>query len=140
MYIRFCLHFGLQNIDPSTSTILMYGEFLARTFQSPKTIRNYISGVRLMHKYLDIHLAALYSFELTLLLRFMDINMQHIPNQRLPINVTMLNKMVNACDSLNAIGKVLKCALLLGFYGFLRQYNLAQTPPQHSIPHDIPVG
>ena len=96
-----------------------------------------------MYKYMDVHPAALFSFELTLLLRSMDINMRHIPNQRLPINVTMLNNMVIACDSLNAIGKVLKCATLLGFYGFLRQSNLAPNsattfdPTRHTCRGDV---
>lgn len=62
LYVSFCLHFGLQDIKPTVPTICMYCEFLARSFSSPKTIRNYISGVRLMHKYVHASADSLHSF------------------------------------------------------------------------------
>ena len=45
-YIGFCLYYGLRYVDPDPSTLCLYAEFLARSFSSPRAIRNYISGVR----------------------------------------------------------------------------------------------
>jgi hypothetical protein len=124
-YITFCIYYGLQDINPSPSTICAYTEFLARTFKSPQTIKNYISGVHLLHRYLELDPTSLQCFQLQLILRAMDIAMEHVPNQKSPITIYMLRQLCNACDSLRALGTVIKCALLFGFYGFLRQSNLA---------------
>ena len=51
-YLAFCQYYGLKDINPSQATICMYAEFLARSFASPRSIRNYIAGVRLLHKYI----------------------------------------------------------------------------------------
>lgn len=107
----------------------MYAEFLARSFQSPKSIRNYIAGVRLLHKYLDVRASALYCFELHLMLRAMDITLDHIPNQRLPVTAVMLKDICQICESMGQLGRVIKFAILLGFYGMLRQSNLAPPTP-----------
>jgi len=56
--------------------------------------------------------------------------MRHIPNQRLPVTLNMLHDIVNLCDTMHVLGKVIKCAILFGFYGFLRQSNL--TPASHT--------
>lgn len=128
-YIAFCTQFGLQDIDPSTETICIYVEYLAQRFQSPKSVHNYVSGVRLLHKYLGAPDANLYSFELDLMLRSLDITLRHTPKQRLPITWKILRQLCQVCDGLDTIGCVLKCALLFGFFGLLRQSNLAPRSP-----------
>ncbi len=60
LYIAFCLFYGVQDINPSVQVICMYVESLTRTFTSPRSIRNYVSGVRLLHKYLGQTPARLY--------------------------------------------------------------------------------
>lgn len=119
------MYYGLRDIQPTAQTICAYAEFLARTFKSPTSIRNYISGVRLLHKYVGVDSPTLYCFELDLILRSMDLTFCHAPKQKLPVTVQMLKQLCSACTSLGAFGKVLKCAILFGFYGFLRQSNLA---------------
>lgn len=103
----------------------LYAEFLARSFQSPRAIRNYISGIRLLHKYLGLDCASLVSFELDLILRALDLTMLHVPNQRTPIDSHTLKDICAACDSIGALGAVCKVAFLFGYFGFLRQSNIA---------------
>ena len=61
----------------------------------------------------------------------MDLTMHHIPNQRLPITRALLARICSACDVMGAIGTVLKVALLFGYFGFLRQSNLAPRHRRH---------
>ena len=130
-YMTFCSYFGLKYLDPEVSTLCMYCEFLARTFKSPKTIRNYISGVRLLHKFAHIESTAVHSFEVDLMLRSLSINMRHVPNQRQVISPAMLRTLCSLTLCLGALGSVLKCAILFAYFGFLRQSNLA--PPSAKL-------
>ncbi len=127
LYIAFCVRFRRRDINPSVDTMCAYVEFLARQFTSPASIRNYISGVRLLHKYLDVHAPALAAFELHLLLRALDITLMHRPLRRLPLELHHLQAMCGLCTAAGPSGLVIKTALLVGFFGFLRQSNL--VPP-----------
>ena len=117
-YIHFCMHHGLADINPSTDTICMYAEFLARRFKSPKSVKNYISGVRLLHKYVSVEAPALRSFELDLMIRALDLTMGHTPQQRLPVNLSMLKQICDICDTLGSIGLTFKFAFLAVFFWF----------------------
>lgn len=129
LYMSFCIHFTLQYINPSAKTLCLYAEFLTRSFHSPRAIRNYISGIRLLHKYIGIDCPALQSFDLHLILRALDLTMAHVPNQRIAIDIGLLKDICMVCDSLGTIGAVCKVGFLFGYFGFLRQSNLA---PRHA--------
>lgn len=124
-YFAFCMEFNLQDVNPSVDTICMYVEHLAQRFRSPKAVGNYISGVRLLHKYLGVACPSLHCFELDLMLRALDLTLQHVPNQRHPVTPDILQQLCQMCDHLGPMGRALKCAYLFGFFGLLRQSNLA---------------
>lgn len=132
-YLTFCTKFGLSDINPTVETVCLYVEYLAQRFRSPKSVNNYISGVRLLHKYIGVECASLYSFELDLMLRALDITLIHVPNQRLPLTYRILLQLCHICTGLGTTGLVLKCAYLFGFFGLLRQSNLA---PNHQRAFD----
>lgn len=121
----------------------MYIEFLARSFSSPRSVRNYLSGVRLLHNYLGRESPSLDNFNVDLMLRAVDITLPHVPNRRLPITEPMLIELCSLCDSQGVLGLVLKCAILLAFFGFLRQSNLAPKstrdfdPTRHTCRADV---
>lgn len=142
-YISFCLEFNLRDVNPTVDTVCLYVEHLAQRFRSPKSVSNYISGVRLLHKYLGVECPSLYSFELDLMLRALDITFMHLPNQRLPITTQILQQLCQLCDNIGPLGRVLRCAFLFGFFGLLRQSNLAPRrqgafdPLRHTCRGDI---
>ena len=119
LYLMFCQHFHLQDIDPTPRTLCLYVEFLASTFCSPKAIRNYISAVRLLHKYLGAQATSFDCFEMKLMLRAIDNTLSHTLNQRLPITIDILQALCSTSDRISGSGLVLKFAF------FLRQSNLA---------------
>lgn len=125
-YIKFCQHYNIKDIDPTVDTICLYATYLATRLKSSQSIANYLSAVRLLHKYLGLDCPALTSFDLHLTTRAIKLANRHIPTQRRPLTREMLCNMCSVCDSLQPeIGTVLKVALLFGFCGFLRQSNLA---------------
>ena len=121
----------------------MYATYLSRRFNSPQSVHNYISAVRLLHRYLGLSAPALDSFDLHLTLRAIKLSLRHTPNQRSPITPDMLHKLCAVCDALGSIGKTIKVALLFGFCGFLRRSNLAPRkvadfdPTRHTCRGDV---
>ena len=65
------------------------------------------------------------------MLRALPLTMRHFPSQKLPITQDILFNICLVCDNLRSIGIVLKVAFTLGFFGFIRQSNLAPSSPQH---------
>jgi len=125
-YLRFCEHYSCQPVNPSVDTLCLYATHLARRLKSPKVVMNYLSSVKLLHDYWDEPAGNLGSFQLSLVKRGLKMNMRHAERQRLPIDPPLLKKLCRACDQARSpAGRMLKCAILLAFYGFLRQSNLA---------------
>ena len=89
-YLSFCLFYGLQDLNPNNMTICMYLEFLTRSLKSPQSINNYLSGVRTLHKLLDIPHTALDSYDVKLMLRAINISVLHTPFHRPPISIELL--------------------------------------------------
>jgi hypothetical protein len=125
-YIAFCHRFQLQDIDPSPDTICLYIEFLASTGMAPKSIKNYVSAIKLLHKYVNHSVPAMESFHVQLMLRSLHLTIRHIENKRLPVDIHMLKALVADCDANHThTALVLKVTLLFAFFGFLRQSNIA---------------
>lgn len=121
----------------------MYVEFLARSFRSADAIKNYVSGVRHMHKLLHINCESLDGFELNLMLRALTITMLPPIKEQLLITPDILRRLVHCCDMLPGLGSTIKCALLFAWFGFLRQSNLAPKsatdfdPRRHTCRGDV---
>ena len=84
-FSQFCDHDHLHFLDPDISTVCLYITHLICRFPSACSIRNYVSGVRTLHKEMGLTPAALESFQVSCLFREADISMQTPPLQRLPI-------------------------------------------------------
>ncbi len=106
---------------------MAYIELLAQSFKSPGSVRNYISGITTMHKYINAPCEAIKSFEVQLMLRALDLTMIHLPNRRRPITPDILQQLLALCPHMGNLGLVMKVGILFAFLGFLRQSNLA--PP-----------
>ena len=121
----FCTYFGLRALDPHCDTLCMYVQFLTRSIKSPQTIKNYISGVRLLHKQLNIASNSLESFELNLMLRAISITMNHIPKPHIVLSVDIFHQLATCAQAMGAPGIIMHSAILMSFFGFLRISNLA---------------
>ena len=78
-FIKFCDHYHLPFINPSMSTICCYITHLTHHFKSSASVRNYLSGVRFLHKQLGLTTESLDSFPVTSLLRAARITMRTPP-------------------------------------------------------------
>lgn len=122
--MTFCTHFQLEYLNPTSLTVCLYIEFLARTFHASKAIRNYVSGIALLHRSQGLSAQALESYDVQLMLRAVKRTVGDNRRAKDPFSVTMLLEICQACDSLGTVGKTCKCVFLFAFFGFLRASNL----------------
>ena len=134
LYISFCCYYKLRDIDPETETVCLYVEFLAENLASPKSVANYLSAVRFLHKWVGAPTNALDSFEVTLLLRACHMTMRHIPNQKRPITPDMIRELLAIAAVYVPHYTVFKCAVLFAFHGFFRISNITPRSPAEFNP------
>ena len=142
-YYTFCRAYGFGDLRPSEQQLCLYIEYLAQKFSSAHSVKNYLAAVGLLHKHLAVSCKALSSFRVSLMLRALDRTMLSPPHPRRPVSAALLHQLVQATCPLGIWGLVMKCAILLAFFGFLRQSNLAPRgvqqfdPKRHTRRKDI---
>ena len=140
-YITFCIKYGLRDVNPTPRTICWYLEYMTSSVSSPRTLRNYLSGIKFWHRRIAGEPTALDAPEVRHMLRALDITLRHTPAPKHPITQDILQELVHVSPDLNALGPAFKVAILFGYYGFLRQSNLApRTPATFNPQRDICRG
>ena len=85
---------------------------------------NYISGVRLLHKYVGVTCEAMDSHDVKLMQRGIALTHDRELPLRRPITIDILGQLAALCDALHPIGVIYKCVFVLAFFGMLRISNL----------------
>ena len=124
IYLEFCQKYNIHPLDPSVYVIMCYLEYLAGRLKSPKSISNYWGAVKLLHDINRVHLSNAEDIQVRLMFKSMSLTKRHVSFQKLPLLKHELQQMCSILDTCNTEGLVVKTALLLGFYGFLRASNL----------------
>ncbi len=143
LFLQFCQHHKVVALNPPVDIVCCYITWLSTQFKSANSVRNYVSGVRFMHKQCNVECEAMDSFPVACLLRAIDITMRRPPHRMLPITPEILAQLVAMTPQLGAAGPAVKVALLFGFYGMLRMSNIAPTsiatfdPSRHTCRGDV---
>ncbi len=123
-YLKFCKDFKCQALNPSVKTILCYLEFLSRRLKSPKSISNYWSSVKLLHTLNRSPFKNIKDIDVDFMLKSITVTKRHVSEQKLPLTKAHIFQMCQILDKQNKYGLVIKTAILIGFYAFLRASNL----------------
>ncbi len=132
-YLKFCSQYNRTPLNPSINTIVSYLEFLAQKLKSPKSISNYWAAVKFLHARLNVTLSNAQAIDVTLMLRSISLTKRHVSCQKSPITKTHLITISSVLDKQGTQGVVIKCAVLFGFFAFLRGSNLC---PQNETEFD----
>jgi hypothetical protein len=110
-------------------TLALYIEHLAQRFKSPRSVKNYLSAVTLLHKHLGLPCQAAQSFQVSLMCRAISSTMRHQPHPKSPVTIPILLQLCQLCATRGVWGLVLQVVILFAFFGFFRQSNLAPKHP-----------
>ena len=133
VFIHFCDNAQCQFIHPSISTVCMFITHLTNCFQSSSSVKNYVSGIRVLHRELDLSLAALDSFQVHSLLRAADISMRIPLLRRLLILSDLLHCLCLLTSSLGPLGPSMRVCFMFGFLQCLGKVIWHLHPPLPSI-------
>ena len=104
--------------------LCLYAQFLNRSFRSVQSIRNYLSGVKTLHKILEIEYSTSNMFQLNLLLRGIARSKQHVPKKAAPITPLILKDIHGFICKSKDIELVLWSLFLLMFFLMARKSNM----------------
>ena len=126
-FISFCLYYDLPFLPTSQLTISCYIAFLARTFKSADSIRNYINAVKNVHLTSGLTFEFHSSFETNIIFKGLKRVKLHQTKQALPITPVILNQFLQFLNLNDANDISYWAAFLLAFYLMARKSNI--VPP-----------
>ena len=122
-FIDFCQHYSLKFINSDS----YYITYLSQGFTGAKTVRNYISAVRFIHRQMGLTPEASNSFPINCLLRAADLTARTPPLCHLPILPTLLHKLL--CSLISSLGMLEpSMKVCLAFTFFSPAHQLMLTP------------
>ena len=130
VYKQFCNTYGFNWRAPTEDTLVWYITHLVDRFQSAASVRNYFSGAKFVFKDMCLDPPAFHSHHVAWQLRAADLTMRTPPSPKLPISPQLLTQLCQLCPGLGPLGPAMKVALTFGFFGMLRQSNLAPASAQ----------
>ena len=135
-HLRHALYFIDFCHLPSIPTVCDYITHLTTRFSSSTSIRNYISGLRMLHTSLDLIPKALDLFPVKALLRAVNLTMRTLPVKRLPILPQLLTTLCTLTFTLGLLVQPMKVCLTLGWFFMLKAtWHLTHMP--HLTLHGI---
>ena len=122
-YVRFCIFYGLKPVLAAQTTIACYIAHLARTM-APVSVNIYLNIIRIMHEESGLRNPLLDNYELSMIKRGLQRTKGAPPKQKAPITPAILIKLYSTLNLRLASERAFWCAMLVGFYGYLRKSSL----------------
>ena len=133
-YFGFCVYFGRVPLPSNVETICGFAQFLSRSM-TPPSIRNYLSGVKMLHIFLGYEYTFTDDFHLHLTVRGIERIHLHVPRRARPITPAILLAIQQRSSSFSSLHRsVFACALFL-FFTMARAGSI--LPASHCTPHHL---
>lgn len=124
IYLKFCIAYNVQYLNPTILDISMFVRFLANSFNSPSTTKNYIAGAK---TWVQNHMGSLHAFmspQVHDMILSITKASDHIPAPAHLITPADLGLICAFIDCRCWIPPACKAALLIGYATFLRSSNI----------------
>lgn len=123
MYVAFCLHLGIQPLQPTPDQACLYIEYLAAHGSAPATIRNKVSQVRTFLKLSEADSHSFNHFRVVRALEAVDRDKSYIPRIKHALDSDVLISIIYNLPRDN-LGQAVRLSMLIIYYGALRQSEL----------------
>ena len=122
-FFLFCVYFDFSPLPASVDILALYAQFLSHSF-TPSSIRNYLSGVKLLHVITGHPISPFTSYKLRLTLRRLERLAQHVPSRAPPVTLDILLKIVSQVDLQDPCLVPFCAAFLFTFFLLARVSNI----------------
>ena len=138
-YFGFCVYFGRTPLPATINTLCGFVQFLSRSITSP-SIKNYLSGVKMLHIFLGYEYVFTDDIHLRLTVRGIERIQQHVPRRAKPITPAILHAIWKLSSSFSSLQlSVFACGLFL-FFSMARAGSILpashNTPPHQFLTRD----
>ena len=123
-YLRFTVKYKIKEWPVSEHTICLYAQFLAYTFHSSRSVRNYMYGICTLHVLVCVMPPDLKDIEVSLTLRGLDKKMKNTVKRAQPLTPDILLDILAFLNLNRFADLVFWGILIVGFFGMLRKSNL----------------
>lgn len=123
-FLKFSLYYHVNFLAPGLVDLLMYSQFLANSFASPVSVRNYLSGAKV---WITLHngvTSAFDTFQLRQMLTGVSSTSTHVPKSAPPLLASDVKVICDFIDSRNDVYFAVKPCILFAFSCFLRASNV----------------
>ena len=134
-FFLLCFYFKLTPVPAELTTVCLYAQFVSRTL-TPPSIRNYLSGVKLLHLFSGADYPFTKDFVLSLTLRGIARRAFHTPRRAPPVSPSLLLRL-SSFLLLNGDPRsaTLLCAFLFAFFLMARLANIVPPSPMGFLLH-----
>ena len=130
-WLYFSLYFGLPPLPAKEENLMAFSELMSHS-ASYEHIRSVISSIEFLHKNLSLNFPV-DSFQLMITFQSLKRKLAKAPNQAMPITPEHLVKMYEFVDVDKPQELAVWCAILVGFFGFLRKKSIC---PENTLDID----
>ena len=122
---------GLSYLPVTSDELCLYIQFLTRTLSSPKSVRNYVSGLKTLHAMLHLNFPSYDDISVRLTLRGLDRSLAHVPRRAQPITVKVLHQLSLLIDTQDPFQSVVWTLFLFMFFLFSRKSQFVPVSCAH---------
>lgn len=141
LYVKFALYYNFNFLFPHVVDILMYTQFLKNSFNSPISVKNYISGAKGWVVRHNGNLNAFESVEVKEMLSAVVNISTHVPMPASPLTPDQIKTICDYIDSQPQIPRAIKPCILFTYVCFLRGSNvISPTSNSWGGPHTLLVS
>ena len=126
LYTAFTSWFGLPDFPASEGVLLLFGEFLLRTYRAPKAVTNVLSSVRGFHLLHGLPTDGSDHYHLALFRRSLPLTVRHIPARAPPLPFELLEKLCMRAVAGGPLGTVFRALLTTIFFSMGRLSSFVQ--------------
>lgn len=138
LYIKFSLYYTFPPLFPSLINLGMYARFLANSYTSPATHKNYMSGAKSWVRDHGGDFSSFESCQVNTVMKGTQLKSTHVPSPAPPITQKELKLIVIYIHVSHHPPINIKAAILLGFACMLRSSNLlSPTITSWGGPHTL---
>lgn len=123
-FLKFALYYDVNFLNPDMVDLLMYSQFLANSFASTVSVRNYLSGAKVWIILHDGVTSAFDSFQLKQMLSGVSLKSNHVPRSAPPLTVSDVRIICDFIDLNPDVHVAIKPCILFAFSCFLRASNV----------------
>lgn len=138
LYVKFSVFYKFAPLCPSLIDLGMYARFLANSYTSPATYKNYISGAKSWVRDHGGDVSSFESIHVNTVMKGIQLKSNHVPTPAPPITQKELRFIMLHIHMLQPSPLNIKAAILLGFACMLRSSNLlSPTITSWGGPHTL---